>query len=718
MLKPLKSTKPSLREMETIERAYRQLLLEDLLSQNLQFRSGPYEAHIQFSNFCNMSCIMCWDGKNPKAEKAPDELLKKIDEQVAPYLSVITPYSGSEPLVWTWDETRTIAEDNGVLLCITTNGQYLDEKRFNELKDITETLLISIDSHIPEILELIRPGGNIQKVLANLETTAKLAKKNGVECIVNLVLMTLNAPHIAETIEHLGKIGIESVNVIQMLDVNGRSRFYDPLLQFSQEYISWIRQKCIATASEHHLRLMWNVGGFEEFDFRREGFVPALPRKDWNDDWDQRMRRMFPGFCRNVWNRLRIDCHGDVAPCCYAVEGELSLGNLNEQSFDQIWNGVNARDLRRGMLCGDVPSHCSACRYNDPIQPFSEMEFCSVVDDDLRKQHQREDETQLGLVRIAPDHVHRSEPPISVEFSVPPFQVQRFAVALAFAGETDEIHRFEATEFTISDNRVSLEVPLPIWNLLRTNVGYWINVWAIPSHPCRPLERMKESFAVIRHEPLERIANSTLRYSSDGALPIVDLGGRKAQGFPINSSSNRPSLHTATLKDVRGSVSSIAKEELTRKQGVRNWLNSLLFRPTTERFALTLNDGVVDGYFDKIIENDDSILIQGWLLFKTGAPSSVSFRTSMRTVVAKPVARYDIAMSFPKAKNALQSGFEVELTWDDVANVRSYQVQLVATNDSGEESVVSVEGIGNTADDKGFEGGPYWFGQSKSVAIG
>jgi len=40
-----------------------------------------------------------------------------------------------------------------LLLCLTTNAQFLDEEKFFEIKDITETLYISIDCHIPEVLE-------------------------------------------------------------------------------------------------------------------------------------------------------------------------------------------------------------------------------------------------------------------------------------------------------------------------------------------------------------------------------------------------------------------------------------------------------------------------------------------------------------------------------------------------------------------------------------
>jgi len=109
-------TQISFAEKEVLEQKYRTLLVDDLLNNRTHFSAGPYEAHIQFSNFCNMSCIMCWDGNNPPTRKTDPDLLKRIGEQVGPHLSIVTPYSGSEPLVLTWDQTREMDLQFGILL--------------------------------------------------------------------------------------------------------------------------------------------------------------------------------------------------------------------------------------------------------------------------------------------------------------------------------------------------------------------------------------------------------------------------------------------------------------------------------------------------------------------------------------------------------------------------------------------------------------------------
>src|SRR5215213_9861711 len=103
-------------ERARIAERNRALLDDELLHKQLVFESRPYEAHVQFSNFCNMSCIMCWNGRHPPLQKMSPQMLAKIAAQIAPDLSIITPYDGSEPTTLNWDEMLRIAEDNSVEL--------------------------------------------------------------------------------------------------------------------------------------------------------------------------------------------------------------------------------------------------------------------------------------------------------------------------------------------------------------------------------------------------------------------------------------------------------------------------------------------------------------------------------------------------------------------------------------------------------------------------
>ena len=235
----------SMAEKEEIENQNRIRLEQQMLVKDLEFGPGPQYALVQFSNYCNMSCIMCWNSNNPRTVQLTAKLVELIGSQLGPHVSVMEPYSGSEPLVLTWQETRDMAKEYGIQLILTTNAQTLDEQTFDELKDITRVLNFSIDCHIPEVFEKIRVGAHTDIVFENVIRSARLARENRIECVVNLVLMTFNAPFLPETIQFFHDIGIDSVNIIQMNDVNKRSYYFDAVRHCSVEYLSWLKTRTI-----------------------------------------------------------------------------------------------------------------------------------------------------------------------------------------------------------------------------------------------------------------------------------------------------------------------------------------------------------------------------------------------------------------------------------------------------------------------------------------
>ena len=724
-------------QKSVIELEYRRLLIDDLLHSRTEFSAGPYEAHIQFSNYCNMSCIMCWDGNNPPTKRTSPELLERIGEQLGKHLSIITPYSGSEPLVLTWDEARDMSQHYGILLCITTNVQFLDEKRFHELKDITETLILSIDSHVPEVFEKIRPRSNSRKVFKNLESTARLAKVHNLECIVNVVFMTQNAPMLTETIEYLADLGIENINLIQLLDVNGTSSFNDPLLHYSEDYVAWIKRSCISMAKSKKIRLIWSIAGYHEYDFREPSFVPPNPRKNWNDDWDFKMKLMFPGFCRNAYGRLRVDSEGDVAPCCYATQGELSLGNLNETDFDSIWNGSSAQDLRRGMYTGDVPALCKSCRYHDPIPSLPTLDFVEQCENNEANVLSTSNNAALADVDpILPDHATRHEQKPNLRIRMPLREIADYYVALSIGGQADDIvfspvSTVAAAQTNGSEsngpesnaaaaNIVELELPEAIWSELKSNVGYWWMVWGVPKNPDQNTIHLTSTRCFIKHQSLPRIEGSQLRYHDQGFVPITDLGGSKKVGWTDqNQIPERPTVTTDRQdKNIaKTSLTNATKEPGEQSKSDSNQLDSL-YGPRTGNVLSRMIGKVLgsrvearpiilDGYIECFERVQDALQIRGWLLLQDGAADSieiVSHQDYSQTV--SQVERSDLVTAFPGVARADQAGYQIELPDDQYWVTNHYEFHIVARRGSKEvfRCFVTLPAIGES---ETFPDGPH-----------
>jgi radical SAM protein with 4Fe4S-binding SPASM domain len=538
----------SVRRRLEIEKRNRALLEDELLGRRFVFESRPYEAHIQFSNICNMSCIMCYDGWLPPVRKMSPEVLEKVARELAPHLSVVIPYGGSEPLIVTWDQARELATRHSIDLRFATNVQFLDEERFLEAKDITETLFLSIDSHIPEVFEKIRPGSKPDKVFENLGRVADLSREHRLECLAQVVFMTENAPQLPETIAYLADVGIESVNVLQLLDINGRSGYLDPLLHFSSDYVDQIKHKCIEMTKAKGTRLIWHAGAYERHDFREKKVPPKL-RKDANHRWEQHMRRYVPGYCFNVFNRVQVDAEGTITPCAYATDEDLVLGRLGDQTLDEIWNSANAQDLRRGMLTWDHPSLCKTCMFTDLAPPERYLPFAGAALDRLGRKRQTVDCT---VDVEAPAHMLRQQAAPLFRVRPPDEAVERWFVALALGGEADSLALHEVAPARGEDGMLELQLPAGAWEALSSNLGHWWALFGLSAERPGRSVRSSEIRCLIRHEPIARIAGSNLRYPDQGHRAVVDLGGGKEAGWgERHAAQARPRLgerHTPEWK--------------------------------------------------------------------------------------------------------------------------------------------------------------------------
>lgn len=63
-------------------------------------------------------------------------------------------------------------------------------------------------------------------------------------------------------------------------------------------------------------------------------------------------------FCILPFTHLSTRVDGNVAPCCRSLD---TLGNVNESSLEEIWNGENMQKLRKQFLDNERPEGCKLC---------------------------------------------------------------------------------------------------------------------------------------------------------------------------------------------------------------------------------------------------------------------------------------------------------------------------------------------------------------------
>jgi radical SAM protein with 4Fe4S-binding SPASM domain len=65
--------------------------------------------------------------------------------------------------------------------------------------------------------------------------------------------------------------------------------------------------------------------------------------------------------CKMPFRRLAIFADGRVAPCCSLYSNNLIVGNINEQSLKEIWDGDEINALREELIEGNLRPVCEAC---------------------------------------------------------------------------------------------------------------------------------------------------------------------------------------------------------------------------------------------------------------------------------------------------------------------------------------------------------------------
>src|ERR1051325_11597768 len=76
--------------------------------------------------------------------------------------------------------------------------------------------------------------------------------------------------------------------------------------------------------------------------------------------------RKSKAFCMKPWVHLFVSHFGTVVPCCLTPWGkEQALGDINEQSVQEIWNGERMRQFRLKMLNDEQDNRCHQCYENE-----------------------------------------------------------------------------------------------------------------------------------------------------------------------------------------------------------------------------------------------------------------------------------------------------------------------------------------------------------------
>jgi radical SAM protein with 4Fe4S-binding SPASM domain len=104
------------------------------------------------------------------------------------------------------------------------------------------------------------------------------------------------------------------------------------------------------------------------YDYENDpnGLIPSISRFSRyrrNAEGKMAPKNAMPNHCSKLWQANVITWDGLVVPCCFDKDAMHQLGNLQVQSFREVWHNENYRQFRAELTSGrkniDICSNCS-----------------------------------------------------------------------------------------------------------------------------------------------------------------------------------------------------------------------------------------------------------------------------------------------------------------------------------------------------------------------
>lgn len=273
----------------------------------------PLSIGVELTNNCNLRCPECASGSGQmKRDRGymSIELYKKVIKELSPYLYNINLYFQGEPMLHP-KLFSFIRSSRNIHTIISTNGHFLSVENSEELvKSGLSKLIISLDGIDQSTYASYRINGDVNTVIDGIRRVSNVKKK------------------------HKSSLKIE----IQFI-VNRNNEHQIPLVrQLAKSVKASLKLKSMQINKKEDIALWLPIN--ERYRRYKE------------KDGEYVIKNSFPDRCARLWLNPVITWDGKVIPCCFDKDAEYVMGDLNNDSFREIWDGPKYRIFRKSILSG------------------------------------------------------------------------------------------------------------------------------------------------------------------------------------------------------------------------------------------------------------------------------------------------------------------------------------------------------------------------------
>ena len=268
------------------------------------------KVYLEISNICNLSCRFCPGTKRPKKALTPEEMSLLLPK-IRPYTDYLYFHLMGEPLLHpNLERFLEMAGSHGFKVILTTNGTLLKKQQQMLLRS-PALHKINISLHAFEANDLSVP---FETYLRGCFDFGKAAEG-------------------------------QKLISYRLWNNHGQDEKNGEILDTLEAYFPkpWVQER-------HGIRIGNRVylEHGDKFDW------PDLTAPDGGEGV----------FCHGLRDQIGILCDGTVVPCCLDHEGDIALGNLFEQSMEEILDSPRAKAIYDGFSQRKATEElCRKCGY-------------------------------------------------------------------------------------------------------------------------------------------------------------------------------------------------------------------------------------------------------------------------------------------------------------------------------------------------------------------
>ena len=273
----------------------------------------PVSISAELTNNCNLNCPHCASGSGLMGRKRgfmDIELFNRVMMELSPYLYNVNLYFQGEPMLhplFFYFLGNCLKTHN----VVSTNGHFLSEENSEKIvRSGLNKLIISLDGINQETYSVYRVNGNVNSVIDGLKNVAHSKKKHHSSLKIEIQFL------------------VNSFNEHQIPQLRQLAKSFHALLSLKSMQI--INKSDIGS---------WLPSGKR---FRRYKFIEG----------EYVIKNSLPDRCARLWFNPVITWDGKVIPCCFDKNAEYVMGDLNYDSFREIWDGPKFRLFRKNIMTG------------------------------------------------------------------------------------------------------------------------------------------------------------------------------------------------------------------------------------------------------------------------------------------------------------------------------------------------------------------------------